>query len=341
MINIISKAYLSKNATGPKKVVDNLIKGLDILGYPYVINKRLDACQRLWIHDDTAALARINKLDPSVKVVAGPNLYVVPRNIPRAIDLSKVIYLHPSQWVKDFWLDFGFGRCPIEVWPAGIDTDEFKPAPDDKEHVLVYFKQRGSEELEIIENSLQKRKIKYKLINYSASYKEKDYKDLLKKSRYLIWLGRQESQGIALEEALACDIPALICDVSYVGQWSVDRKLRGILDEEENAYQNTTSAPYFDERCGIKIKDLSKISEAINIMEDGCESFNSRQYIVKNLNLEKQAADFLLIYEKYFGLTIEQGRHISLGKSEDWRNNKLYFKLYLNLKNSAKHILRR
>jgi len=70
MINIISKAYLSKNATGPKKVVDNLIKGLDILGYPYVINKRLDACQRLWIHDDTAALARINKLSPEIKIVS-------------------------------------------------------------------------------------------------------------------------------------------------------------------------------------------------------------------------------------------------------------------------------
>ena len=64
MINIISKAYLSKNATGPKKVVDNFIKGLDILGYPYVINKRLDACQRLWIHDDTAAPGGGKKINP-------------------------------------------------------------------------------------------------------------------------------------------------------------------------------------------------------------------------------------------------------------------------------------
>lgn len=340
MLNIISRSYISKNASGPKKVVDNLIKGLKLIGYPYVVNKRLDACERLWIHDDAVALARISKLDSSIKVVVGPNLYVSPRNVPHAIDLAKAVYLHPSRWVKDFWLDFGFDRCPIEVWPTGIDTDEFKTAVDDKEYVLVYFKQRSAEELNIVENALKIKNIDYKLIDYNISYKEDEYKDLLKKARYVIWLGRQESQGIALQEALSCNVPMLVCDVSYVGQWSVDQKLKDILNKEESEYTNTTSAPYFDERCGIKIKDLSGIDGAIEKMEEQFGNFRPREYVLESLNLKKQATDFLLIYEKYFDLTVEQGRRASLNKSGDWRNNKLYFKLHLNLKNLTKRLIR-
>lgn len=340
MLNIISRSYLSRSASGPKKVVANLIKGLELIRYPYVVNKRLDACERLWIHDDAVALARISKLDSNIKVVVGPNLYVSPRNVPGAVNLSKVVYLHPSQWVKDFWLDFGFNRCPIEVWPTGIDTDEFKPALDDKEYVLVYFKQRSEEELKIIEDCLQKRRINYRLINYNVSYKEKDYKDLLKKTRYLIWLGRQESQGIALQEAMSSDVPVLVCDVSYVGQWSADKKLKDILNKEESAYANTTSAPYFDERCGVKIKDVSGIDGATEKMEEQLGNFRPREYVLESLNLKKQAIDFLLIYEKYFDLTVEQGRRASLNKSGDWRNNKLYFKLHLNLKNLTKRLIR-
>lgn len=341
MLNIISRSYLSRNASGPKKVVDNLIKGLELIGYPYVINKQLDACERLWIHDDAIALSRIYKLDPGVKVVAGPNLYVSPRNVPRAIDLAKAVYLHPSQWVKCFWLDFGFDKCPIEVWPTGIDTDEFKPATDNKEYVLVYFKQRSAEELNIVENVLKIKNIDYKLIDYNTSYKEDEYKNLLKKARYVIWLGRQESQGVALQEAMSCDVPILVCDVSYIGQWSVDQKLKYILNKEESEYANTTSAPYFDERCGIKIKDLSGINGAIEKMEEQLNGFRPREYVLESLNLKKRATDFLLIYEKYFDLTVEQGMRISLSKSGNWRNNKLYFKLYLNLKNEVKRILKK
>ena len=340
MINIISKAYLSKNATGPKKVVDNFIKGLDILGYPYVINKQLDACERLWIHDDVAALARINKLSPEIKIVAGPNLYVVLRQVPRDIDLSKIVYIHPSQWVKDFWLHFGFDRCPIEPWPTGIDTEEFRPSPKIKKFALVYFKQRSQEELFQVEKALKKKGVAYRIINY-GNYQEQEYKKLLAETCYVIWLGRQESQGIALEEVLATDTPVLVCDVDRVGHWIASQKEMAVFTEAENNFANTTSAAYFDERCGVKIKNLSEIDEAVNKMENEWQNFQPRQYILENLSLEKQAGDLLAIYDKYFGLTIEQGRRISAGKSGNWRNNKLYFKLYLNLKNSAKHILRR
>lgn len=331
---------MSKSASGPKKVVDNLIKGLDILKYPYVVNKRLDACERLWIHDDTVALARINKLNSNVKVIAGPNLYVVPRQVPQNIDLSKIVYLQPSEWVKDFWLHFGFNHCLIETWATGIDVEEFKPSLKTKKFVLIYFKQRSQAELFRIEKSLKEKNIAYKVIHY-GDYQEQEYKKLLEEARYIIWLGRQESQGIALQEALSTNTPVLVCDVDSVGHWVASQKEMAVFTEAENNFTNTTSAPYFDERCGIKIKDLSIINGAIDQMEKELATFHPRRYILENLSLEKQAKDLLLIYEKYFGLTVEQGRRILIGKNGNWRNNKLYFKLYLNLKDLAKRFLRR
>src|ERR1039458_5421480 len=71
MINIVSRAYLKRLVYGPKKVVDNLIKGLDLVGYPYVVNKRLDACRRLWIHDDLIAMKHIGELPAEVRVIVG------------------------------------------------------------------------------------------------------------------------------------------------------------------------------------------------------------------------------------------------------------------------------
>lgn len=331
MLNIISRSILFKGVSGPKKVVENLIKGLDKLGYPYVFNKRLDACKKLYIHDDRCALKQIKKLSRDIKVIAGPNLYVLPREIPKNIDLSRIIYLQPSQWVKDFWLDFRFNKCLVDVWPTGIDTDSFNPLDDKKEFVLIYFKQRFGDELKQVEDVLRKKKLDYRIIKY-GNYKEIDYKNLLSKSRYIIWLGRQESQGLALQEALALNIPILVCDVHSVGYCDSG----GEFNEEEKDYKNTTSAPYFSDACGLKIKDFLELNNAVDFMEQNIQKFQPREYILKNLNLEKQAKDLILLYEKHFELFYKDGFKEKLLKEGDWINNKLYYIFYLKLKHFIK-----
>ena len=320
MINIISRAYLSKSAGGPKKVVDNLIKGLDLLGYPYIINKSLDCCGRLYIHDDACALAEAVKLPADIKIIAGPNLYVLPRHIPREIDLSRVVYLQPSQWAKDFWTDFGFNRCPIEIWPVGIDTDDFKPGNGEKKFVLVYFKQREREELDFIKKTLERKNTEYVVLEYGY-YKESDYKKMLDGAKYIVWLGRQESQGIALEEALASGVPALVCDVNRFGQWRAGKKEMAMFTEKENDYGNVTSAHYFDETCGIKIKDLKDFDGGVDLMNARYQSFSPRGYILNNLNLKKQSRELIEFYGKHFNLNYESGLSEQACSSGDWINN--------------------
>jgi len=338
MINIISKSYVSNCVSGPQKVVDNFIKGLKALNYPFVVNQRLDACQRLWIHDDTYALTKIKDLPSEIKVLAGPNLYILPRHFPKTLDLSRLLLLHPSGWTKNFWFKFGFNSCPIVLWPAGIDTNEFMPSLKDKKNVLVYFKQRLPEELQIVEQELNRRNLPYKKIFYNH-YTELEYKQSLEEAKYIIWVGRQESQGIALQEAMSADVPILLWDVKNIGHWLTSKKEMAVFNEAENNYADTTSAPYFDDRCGIKINEVGQLGNAVDKMENTWSQFMPRQYVLENLSLEKQAKDLLLIFEKYFGLGLDVGYNEKVIRKGKWRNSLWWYRLFVRSKSVLKRII--
>lgn len=324
MLNIISKSIYNKEIRGPKKVVDNLIKGLEIIGYPYVINQRLDATKRLWIHDDINAFKKISRLPSYVHIIAGPNLFIEPEEIPVALVLPRTIYLQPSENIKKIWIAKGYNKSPTEIWPAGIDTLSFKPITKKRERVLVYFKQREQKELDYVTNSLKNLNLDYDIIKY-GSYNEKQYKDKVNESRYIIWLGCFESQGVALEEALALNIPILVINKESQSEW----------------YRESTSAPYFDEKCGIRIRGFESLSEGITIMERQWKDFNPRKYIEENLGLAKQARDMLNLFERHFNLSFEDGlkeRVIRIGK---WRNATLWYRAFVFSKDIAKRYFRK
>jgi len=330
MINIISKSYLSKKTSGPKKVVENLIKGLDKIGYPYCINKSLDSTSQLWIHDDAKALRKASEL--GLKAVVGPNIYILPRNIHGDINLDNFLYIHPSKWAEEFWEDFGFDRCKLDFWPTGIDTEIFKERETPKDgEVLIYFKQRSEEELSFIKDKLKNKGIKFSVIKY-GEYVEKDYIKKIKNSKYIIWLGRQESQGIALQEALSMNVPILVWDVKNVGDWVPRKNELHIFNEEELKYENTSSAYYFDGNCGIKFKDRKDFDEKLEIMEQNYTKLNPRKYIINNLNLKKQAIDFVNLFEEHLGIKYEDGLNEEIKNNKDWVNNSFYYRLIQNVK---------
>lgn len=337
MLNIISRSYVEGEINGPNKVVNNLIEGLRKLGYPYCINKDLQATSQLWIHDDPLALEEAARL--KLDAIAGPNIYILPKNIPEKIDMSYLVYIQPSKWIRDFWLEVGFKRCPLDVWPSAIDTEEFseRPRPQDGK-VLIYFKQRYVEELDFIKDLLEKKNIKYEVITYGF-YGQKEYVEKLKNVRYVIWIGRHETQGIALEEALSMNVPMIVWDVESIGHWSPRQKDKNIYSTEELAYTNTTSAEYFDERCGIKTKFQDTIESSIEKMETDWEKLLPRQYILENLGLEKQARELLYLYTKYFNIKYSDGQKETLRNNKKWRNNGLGFKLFSLAKSTTKNIL--
>lgn len=301
MLNIISTFENATKIGGPQKVFANLTKGLDKIGYPYVINRNLNSTKRLWVHDDIDALRYLGRT--KAKTVVGPNLFVMPKDIIDGAVLHDAIYLTPGPWATEMWQSAGFDSCPTYPWPVGIDTDEFHPPKQkaSEKKVLVYHKLRQSEELELILRTLEEMRLDYNLVVY-GNYDQDEYQELLKKSSFIIWHGCHESQGLALQEALASDVPILVCDVK-----SVSEEL-GVNYEwhERDMNIRVTAAPYFDSRCGKIIENLNELKDGIQYMFDNLSNFKPREFVLENLSLEGQALKLLSFWE-HWDLSFDEG----------------------------------
>lgn len=306
MINIISTQANTTKISGPRKVFTNLVKGLDKIGYPYVINRDLNATKRLWIHDNVTALPYLHR--SKAHKVLGPNLFVLPKEIPGGIRFDGCLYLQPCEWAAKLWEYLGFRACPIKAWPVGIDTDEFRPSGTSKEgrKIMVYYKDRDPHELPLILETLHRMNLSYWLVIYPL-YDEENYKEMLSKTSFIIWYGRHESQGIALQEALACDIPILVWDAK-----SLFQHVRGDVRGRERFGASlsefpVTTVPFFDDSCGIKISEPGQLEHSTEYMLEHLKEFSPREFVLKYLSLEGQARAFVSLWERW-GLSFEEGK---------------------------------
>lgn len=327
MINIISQSVISKRVRGPKKVVDNLISGLDIINEPYVINKALDSTNKLWIHDDPEALSEAMRLQRDVEIIAGPNIYLEPKNIPNDIDVSRFKYIQPCEWAKNRWLKLGYTGEMI-VWPVGIDTEKYKQTTEERNSIMVYFKARTEEQLDFVIDNLKKANAKYTVFKYGY-YKELEYRKALAKTTFIIWIGSTETQGVALEEAMSTGIPLLVWDIKTVGE-----ALSAKDYSKEHKNIEGTSVPYFNEECGIVFYNKDDFSNSLNQMLTNWKNFNPRKYIIENLSLQKTAKDFTLLFNN-------QNQNTVLKNNKNWKNKSILFLIKTRLKDLIKNIINR
>lgn len=341
MLNIISNEIFKPESkvTGQTKVFRNLIKGLSKINYPYVLNKEHEACDKLWIYNDWKAVRYIKNINTTkIKIIFGPDISIfnIYKKGLKNNYLKNCLALQPSKWAKNYLLQFGFNYCSVDYWPVGIDTEEFKPIDNRKDLVLIYFKQRHKYELLLLEKCLRKLNIKYKVLGYGngRNYTEDEYKDMLSRSKYMIWLGRQESQGIAMGEALSMNVPILVWEVCCAGHWDLSGRDSETFSDEEIVFEEATSGTYFDETCGIIFKNVDEIEKSVMYMEKNLNTFSPRLYVLNNLSLEKQARDFLALFDKHWNSDISDNTPGRLAKYKNWKNQifwenfaKIYYKL--------------
>ena len=137
---------------------------------------------------------------------------------------------------------------------------------------------------------LYKKKLKYIETKY-GNYKSDDYKSWLLKSKAMIFLSEHESQGIAYQEALSSGVPIFAWDQGKL----IDENYKIWGDE----HMATSSVPYFDERCGIKFKNIDEFVSKFDLFLEKVDEnfFKPREYILENLTLEKSAKLFLEILD--------------------------------------------
>ena len=224
---------------------------------------------------------------PDTKFIFGPHFSVFPNQYQmQIIQGNNSIYIQPSEWAKNAWKIFPIcNENRIEILPFGVDTIEFneiKPITE-RSQVFLYFKRRLPSELDFLYKFLTKNGYDPIIFNYVKTYNQTDYINSLHNAKFGVWLDAHESQGFALQEALACNVPLLVWNVTSMSQEA------GSNFPHINAKTN----PYWDDRCGESFTNIEEISEKFNKLIQNINSYKPREYILENLSIEKCSEKFI------------------------------------------------
>ena len=216
---------------------------------------------------------------PQTKFIFGPHFSIFPeKHHMNIIEGFNSIYIQPSEWANNVWKYHPNCKdIKIETLPFGVDTirfNEINPI-DQRNEVILYYKNRHPDELSNILNFLKSHNIEPKIFYYSR-YNENDYINSLHNAKFGIWLDAHESQGFALEEALSCNVPLLVWNVKYMDQ------------EYQSSYSNiiATTIPYWDKRCGEYFYNLNELEETFSKFILNLNNYKPREYILENLTFD-------------------------------------------------------
>lgn len=295
--------FRKKNISSLERVFINLCKALEAKKISFVKNLSFDKIK----DEDKIVVLGIGKnvlrgYHKKNKIIAGIGLMTHPNEWPTLFeDYPIATYLQHSTWTARIYNKW-YGENTCTIWPVGIDTYYWEAKKTSaRKDILVYVKFLWSKErntteiLKPILNILDNHQVNYKLIIY-GSYTIKEYKKILKSSIGMIFLCEHESQGLAYQEAMAMDVPIFAWDQGF---WLDTNRFTW----EEKEPVPASSVPYFDETCGEKFKDLEEFNTKLpKFIESSIKGkYEPRDYILKNLSLEKSAERILAILNEVYG----------------------------------------
>lgn len=184
-----------------------------------------------------------------------------------SIDLNKIVTL------------------PVGVAPKQqIKQDSNKARRDSR--CLIYYKGRNVDELDIITKALKKRNVKFQVFEY-GKYKNSNLLKSALDSKFGIILGRTESQGIAINELMATNLPLLVLDST--------------INHFEGDVFEGTSIPYWDKSCGEVISQMSELEKKLDILIKNIEldKYTSNTFIKENLSYEAMSSNLEGIFSDF------------------------------------------
>jgi hypothetical protein len=227
---------------------------------------------------------------PDSKFLFGPQFFVFPsKDGPLATCQtpgieSRCFYNCLSDWNINIHNVFAPNpKIPYICLPFGVNTDSLRPNPSiqKQQHILVYWKQRNTQDLQLILDMLRDNSLTYRVITY-GHYDGNEYHSILQKSKVSIWVGCHESQGFAFQEALSLDVPLLVYDVNDMKQ--------EVNGNNQSAYSGysiplpTSAASYWDPMCGEKTTDPSELDGLLKKMLDNLDMYKPREFVERELS---------------------------------------------------------
>lgn len=264
----IAKRILGKQG-GPISVLRSLIRGLDALKIEYKVNPLFNVGETIVVLSGSEALKDAIKLKKSGKIkklIAGPNIFFSPLDENSLICDDEVdIVLVPSPWTSDLWASIAPNiKDKLRVWPAGV---EIKESSTRLGLPIIYNKLKNIEIVKNIEMHLKNKGLMPQVFNY-GSFKQSDFFESLKTAPFMIYLSDSESQGLAIQEAWAHDVPTFILR-------SNGFSAKGIEWEDPKI-----NAPYLNDELGFFFENIKEIDTLI----DKASEVHPIKYCKENLS---------------------------------------------------------
>lgn len=280
---------------GQERVFLNLKAGLDRLGHPYRANDYRHA--RKNPHELCCVLGKRPVLHDHPwpnPLMVGPCTHDHPIDDPELLKRWNIRrILVPGDWMRRM-CEPAWGPL-VHTWPVGIDTDLWQPDPSSPKDIdfLVYYKirwdhaRRDSELVNPILHELTRRGLTSIKLRY-GSYDPPQLVEAVRRSRAMLFLCEHETQGLAYQQVLSCDVPVLAWD--HGGDW-----LDPSFHPHRVRYGPVSSVPYWDDRCGVRFQSAADFPGELDrfLATLSNHKFAPRRFIVDNLSLRKCSVSFI------------------------------------------------
>ncbi len=281
------KLPAKKTLGGHYAVTRSLVEGLkkNSVNFNYNPSREKDIAENVIILAGVERLKQAIELKKKGKIrmlLAGPNVVEDVRSENGIVAHEAVDrYIVPSEWVKDLVIGDCAGlKDRVLCWSAGVDSEYWKPTVDSKnrKQVLIYWKTEPEEFCKEVIAIVEEEGMSPVLLQY-GKYSIGEYKELLDRSAYSIFISRSESQGIALAEAWSMNVPTLVFDPGefFFGGRTI---------------YNVSACPYLTQSTGLKWKTTTDLR---NIIRDknAFAGFAPREYVLNQFTDEYSARQLI------------------------------------------------
>lgn len=267
---------------GPSSVLRSLTNGLDELGIDYNLNPpKTEVRRKCIVLSNVEALHEAIKLKNSgiiQTLLAGPNIVTLSDDhdgiiLHPLIDLCIV----PSDWVKELYLENSQALSSrISVWAAGVDLSMWPENRDldfEDPTVVIYLKYCDDQFLrKKIHDYFVSSNWRVQTVIY-GEYNSEQFAEMLSGASLAVFLSITESQGIALAEVWASNIPTLV--------------LRRDVVVFPNGYQfPASSAPYLNESNGMFFNSFEVFIRCMEQFKLGSGALKPREWVSQNMTDE-------------------------------------------------------
>ena len=279
----------------------NLRAGLDLIHVPYRLND-YKSLQRT-----PGAVAYvvgkphvINKIPGGHPIVYGPGVAAHPLENEFWDRAEIELMLVSCDWFKIMYERDLPRAIPTQVWPAGVDTNLWRPPASAPRHrVLVYDKIRWQRDdyepmlIDPIVASLRHKGLDVVVLRY-GNYREEDYQQVLQEVSSMVFLCEHETQGFAYLQALSCNVPILAWDRG--GMWQDPS-----MYPDRVRFEPVTSVPYFNDKCGVRFSDFEEYTQVSDEFFSAVDrgQFCPREYILENFDLSDRAREYIRLTSQF------------------------------------------